>query len=308
VKSSYGDPLPPERKNPQPPLPMLHNETVVRRVFATNQTHLVSLYTEKAVKFIQAHKQGRFFLYLAHNAVHFPIYPGDRFRGKSGHGLYSDWVEEVDWSVGEVLNALRKDGLAEKTLVLFTSDNGGTKRAVNAPLRGFKGSTWEGGMREPTIAWWPGRIPAGTSNDSICGMLDVLPTFAALAGVEVRRDRKIDGVDIRTLLFSDHVAKPPHEVFYYFRGLELQAIRDLEWKLILAKGKSAAQLFNLKSDIGETTDVAGGHLDVVVRLEKLADNLQTCSASEALSKTFDGKHPYRLCKQIAAAKKSEKKA
>jgi arylsulfatase A len=274
VKSSFGDPLPAERKNPQPPLPLMHNETVVRRVFATNQTQLVTLYTEKAVDFIQAHEHERFFLYLAHNAVHFPIYPGDRFRGKSGHGLYSDWVEEVDWSVGEVLNALRKDGLAEKTLVLFTSDNGGTKRAVNAPLRGFKGSTWEGGMREPTIAWWPGKISAGTSNDAICGMFDVLPTFAALAGVEVPRNRKIDGVDIRALLLDDHVPKPPHEVFYYFRGLELQALRDSEWKLVLARGKSAPQLFNLKTDIGETSDVAKEHPKIVARLEKLVTKMK----------------------------------
>ena len=142
------------------------------------------------MRFIRAHKDERFFLYLAHNAVHFPLYPGERFRGKSANGLYGDWVEEMDWSVGEVLDALRTQGLAEKTLVIFTSDNGGTPRAVNRPLRGNKGSTWEGGMRVPTIAWWPGKIPAGTSSDAICGMFDILPTFAALAGAAVPGDRK----------------------------------------------------------------------------------------------------------------------
>jgi len=153
-------------------------------------------------------------------------------------------------------------------------------------------------MREPTIAWWPGRIAAGTSNDSICGMLDVLPTFAALAGVEIPRDRKIDGVDIRSLLLEDHVAKPPHEVFYYFRGLELQAVRDLEWKLVLAKGNSAAQLFNLKTDIGETADVAKDNPEVVARLEKLAakmnDDLGTDGLGPGVRPIGKVEHPQPL--------------
>jgi len=297
VKSNFGEPLPATTRKSQPPLPWMRNETVELRVFATNQTQLVARYTKEALRFIQANKNKRFFLYLAHNAVHFPLYPGDRFRGRSAHGLYSDWVEEVDWSVGEVLNALRKSGLAEKTLVLFTSDNGGTARAVNAPLRGFKGSTWEGGMREPTIAWWPGRIPAGTSNDAVCGMFDVLPTFAALAGVGVPSGRKIDGADIRSVLMDDHVSKLPHEVFYYFKGLKLQAVRNLEWKLVLpvaaptagkgknrgeVKGKSAPQLFNLKTDIGETTDVAQEQPEIVARLETLAAKMDDDLGTDGL--------------------------
>jgi arylsulfatase A len=284
VKSNFGEPLPPAPKNNQPPLPLMRNETVIQRVFATNQTELVARYTEEALRFIQGNKDKRFFLYLAHNAVHFPLYPGERFRGKSRNGLYGDWVEEMDWSVGEVLNALRTNGLAEKTLVLFTSDNGGTDRAVNGPLRGHKGSTWEGGMRVPTIAWWPGKIPAGTSDDAICGMFDVLPTFAMLAGTGIPRDRKIDGADIRSLLFNDFTANPPHEVFCYFKGLNLQAVRDAEWKLVLptaagtagkgkkqsgAKSQSTSQLFNLKTDIGEDMDVAAQHPEIVARLEKL---------------------------------------
>ncbi len=283
VKSNFGDPLPDGTKNRQPPLPLMRNEKVIQRVFATNQTEIVDLYTREAVRFIEEHKNKKkpFFLYLAHTAVHFPLYPGERFRGKSGNGLYGDWVEEMDWSVGEVLNALRANGLADKTLVLFTSDNGGTGRAVNRPLRGSKATTWEGGMRVPTIAWWPGKIPAGTSDDAICGMFDVLPTFAALAGTGIPRDRKIDGADIRSVLLGDSTAKPPHEVFYYFRGLKLEAVRDLEWKLVLPtaadknkkqggdKSETAIQLFNLKTDIGEKTDVAAQHPEVVTRLEKL---------------------------------------
>jgi arylsulfatase A len=291
VKSNFGDPLPASPKNPQPPLPLMRGETVVQRVLALDQTQLVARYTEEALRFIRAHKDERFFLYLAHNAVHFPLYPGERFRGKSANGLYGDWVEEADWSVGEVLNALRTQGLAEKTFVLFTSDNGGTPRAVNRPLRGFKGSTWEGGMREPTIAWWPGKVPAGTSSDAICGMFDILPTFAALAGASVPSDRKLDGADIRSVLIGDSGAPGPHEVFYYYRGLELEAVRDGEWKLVLpaaanaaggakakakagAKVRNTALLFNLKTDIGESADVAAQHPEIVARLEKLVAKMK----------------------------------
>ena len=133
-----------------------------------------------------------------------------------------------------VLDAVREHGLADHTLVIFTSDNGGTPRAVNRPLRGHKGSTWEGGMRVPTIAWWPGHVPAGTASDAICGMFDILPTFAALAGGNIPGDRKLDGVNIWPLLAGEPNAKPAHEVFYYYRGLQLEAVRDLEWKLVLA--------------------------------------------------------------------------
>ena len=182
VKSDLGKPLPKAKPGTQPPLPLLRDGTVVKRVRADDQQSLVELYTDEAVGFIAANKEKPFFLYLAHNAVHFPLYPGKAWAGKSPHGLFSDWVEEVDAGVGRVLDAVRGQGLAEKTLVLFTSDNGGTPRSVNAPLRGFKASTLEGGMRVPTIAWWPGRIPAGTATDAVLGMFDVLPTFAALAG------------------------------------------------------------------------------------------------------------------------------
>ncbi|MBM4025093.1 MAG: sulfatase [Planctomycetes bacterium] len=286
VKSNWGDPLPTEPKNPQPPLPLLRGETVLQRVLAVDQTQLVTRYTEEAVRFIQAHKNERFFLYLAHSAVHWPLYPGDRFRGKSNNGLYGDWVEEMDWSVGEVLNALRTLGLAEKTLVLFVSDNGGTGRGVNRPLRGNKGSTWEGGIRVPAIAWWPGKVPAGTASDAICAMFDVLPTFAALAGASAPSDRKLDGADIRSVLTGDPGVSGPHEVFYYYRGLELEAVREREWKLMLpaanvaakakeaAKAVSTARLFNLKTDIGESTDVAAQHPDIVARLEKLVAKMK----------------------------------
>jgi arylsulfatase A-like enzyme len=287
VKSNFGDPLPPMQKNPQPPLPLMLNETVVKRVLATDQIQLVSMYTKEALRFISKHKNKPFFLYLAHNAVHFPLYPGDRFRGKSANGLYGDWVEEMDWSVGEVLNTLQTNGIAKNTLVIFTSDNGATPRGVNFPLRGNKFSTWEGGLRVPTIAWWPDKVPAGTSTDAICGMFDILPTFAAFAGIKVSSERKIDGADIGSIITGDSGVPPPHQVFYYFAGLQLQAVRDSAWKLILTpdntnsfqKGNtkpvpidediSSFQLFNLKTDIGESINIAAQNPEIVDRLKKL---------------------------------------
>jgi arylsulfatase A len=277
VKSDLGKPLPKTKGGGQPPLPLLRNGTVVKRVMPDDQQSLVEIYTTEAVNFITTNKDRPFFLYLPHNAVHFPVYPGKNWAGKSPHGIFSDWVEEVDWSVGQVLDALRKQGLAERTLVIFTSDNGGTPRSVNAPLRGHKGSTLEGGMREPTIAWWPGKIPAGTETDAILGMFDILPTFAALAGGKVPADRKIDGADIWPQLAGVKDAKPAHETFYYYRGLKLEAVRHGDWKLHLAStAKKDADtpaakihLYNLKTDIGEAKDVAADHPDIVKKLEGL---------------------------------------
>lgn len=295
-KSNLGDPIPKPKAKPrnitgdecglrgsgQPPLPLLENEKVVARVKQDEQQGIVERYTTAAAKFIRANREKPFFLYLPHNAVHFPVYPGKAWAGKSPNGIYSDWVEEVDWSVGRVLDTLRELELDKKTLVIFTSDNGGTARAVNAPLRGNKGSTWEGGMRVPTLAWWPGRIPAGTSCNAITGMMDVLPTFVRLAGGRLPADRKLDGCDIWPLL-SGESKEPAHDVFYYFRGFKLEAVRSGPWKLHLgvaapakAKAKAKAQpgglqLYNLDADIGESKNVAKENPDVVKKIQSLAD-------------------------------------
>lgn len=218
VKSDLGKPLPTPKTPGQPPLPLLRSGIVLQRVLPDDQQSLVERYTVESLAFIAANRARPFFLYLAHNAVHFPVYPGKRRAGKSPHGIFSDWVEEVDWSVGQVLDAIRRQGLAERTLVLFTSDNGGTPRSVNAPLHGHKNSTYEGGMRVPTIPWWPSQVPAGTATDAVVGMLDILPTFAALAGGKVPADRKIDGADVWPHLADVPNAKPAHETFYYYRG------------------------------------------------------------------------------------------
>ena len=265
VKSNFGQPLP-RKDNSQPPLPLMRGETVVQRVLAKDQETLVARYTDEAVGFIKAHKERPFLLYLAHNAVHWPLYPGEKFRGKSKNGLFGDWVEEMDWSVGAVLETLRALGLAERTLVIFMSDNGGTSYSVNQPFRGQKGSTWEGGMREPVIAWWPGKIPGGTASDAICGMFDVLPTFVALSGGAVSAERKIDGKNLWPILSGEAGAAAPHASFLYFKGLVLEAVREGKWKLHLAKG----ELFDLATDPGEASNVAAANPEAVAQLRALA--------------------------------------
>jgi arylsulfatase A-like enzyme len=266
-----------------PPVPLLRDRRVIEA--PVRQDKLVELYTEEALKFITANKGRPFFLYLPHTAVHVPIHPGKAFQGKSGNGRYGDWVEEVDWSTGRVLDALAALKLDSRTLVLFTSDNGpwrsrGRDGGVAGPLRGGKTSTWEGGVREPTIAWWPGRISPGTACGAMMSEMDVLPTLVQLAGGAVPGDRVIDGKDIWPLL-SGRSKQSPHKALFYFKGNRLEAVRAGAWKLAIVeqiengvdKEKRPStkpfrpKLFNLEADIGETTDVAARHPDVVERLQ-----------------------------------------
>jgi arylsulfatase A-like enzyme len=273
---------------PRPPLPLVRDEKVIEA--PADQDTLTARYTEEAVKFITANQDHPFFLYLPHTAVHVPLHPGAAFKGKSANGIYGDWVEEVDWSVGRVLDTLRKLKLSERTLVLFTSDNGpwliqGIKGGVAGPLHGGKGTTWEGGMREPTIAWWPGKIAAGSACDAPMSEVDVLPTLAKLAGGEVPASRKIDGKDIWPLL-AGQTKTSPHEALFYFLHLRLEAVRSGPWKLAIAPQgtgmrEGAAEpvkhtgprLYNLDTDIGELTDVAVQNPDVVARLQKLVQQM-----------------------------------
>ncbi len=283
VKSNLGAPLPvpkaPAKNAPagaddgtgtrmnQPPLPLVDGNTVVGRVRAADQPAYTRRFTERAVAFIRERRESPFFLYLAHNAVHFPLYPSEEFRGKSPNGLLGDWIQEVDWSVGQVLNTLRELGLDRRTLVLFVSDNGGpvNQGATNTPLRGSKGSTLEGGIRVPGIAWWPGTIPAGSSTRAITAMCDVLPTFAALARAPLPSGRRLDGVDQTSILKGDP-AVHPRDTFLYHRGLTLEAVRSGPWKLHLAK----SELYHLDDDIGEARNVAAANPEVVRRLTAIA--------------------------------------
>ena len=258
------------RGTTQPPLALIENDTVIGRIRAEDQVPLVRRYTEKTISFIRdaQAKDRPFFVYLAHNAVHFPRYPAEDFRGQSPNGLLGDWVQEVDWSVGQILDALRAMKLDRNTLVLFFSDNGGPvgQGANNFPLRGAKGSTLEGGIRVPGLAWWPGKIPAGSSTDAITAMIDVLPTFAALARAPFAANRKIDGVNIFSVL-TGAPAMPPRDTFLYHRGLLLEAVRHGPWKLHLATG----ELYHLANDIGEATNVAAQNPALVARLTAIAD-------------------------------------
>jgi arylsulfatase A len=277
-------------KRRMPPLPLVRDEQVIETLKPVDQDRLTERYTDEAVKFIRDNKEKPFFLYLAHTAVHVPIHPGDKFRGKSSNGIYGDWVEESDASVGRVLDALRELKLAEKTLVIFTSDNGpwltqGKNGGVAGPLRGGKGGTFEGGMREPTIAWWPGQIEAGSQTDAVTGNLDILPTFVKLAGGTLPTDRKIDGGDMSGLLLGK-TKDSPREAQYYFNGNRLEAVRQGPWKLAIAPqnenlgGKAKVvdkgpfpKLYNLESDIGEKTDVADKNPEVVKRLQALVEKM-----------------------------------
>jgi arylsulfatase A len=273
----------------QPPLPLVENDKAIARLRAEDQFQFTKNYTERAVKFIREHQEKPFFIYLPHSAVHFPLYPSKEYMGKSPNGLLGDWAQEVDWSVGQVLATLRELKLDSNTLVIFTSDNGGSlpHGSNNKPLRGSKASTWEGGIRVCTIAWWPGKIPAGTSSDAITSMMDVLPTLAKLGGGKVPTDRKIDGVDIWPVLAGEvkdaESDKAPRKVFYYFRGPVLEAVRSGNYKLHLSlrdgppnkpTGEPHKELFNLKDDIGETKNVASEHADAVQHLTLLAEEME----------------------------------
>ncbi len=273
--------------NGQLVVPLVRNEKVIELLTGDDQDRLTERYTDEALKFITENKERPFFLYMPHTAVHTPIHPGEKFRDHSQNGRYGDWVEEVDWSVGRVLDTLRELKLEQNTLVMFSSDNGpwlikGRDGGEAGPLRGGKGSTWEGGVREPTVAWWPGRIAPASVCDAIAGNIDFLPTFVKLAGGTVPADHKIDGRDISPLLLGQ-TKESPHEARYYYSGYKLQAVRVGPWKLAFAAqndglGLGAAvpgsldkpRLYNLDIDIGERTDVAAEHPDIVERLKPLA--------------------------------------
>ena len=256
--------------------PLYRNEEIVTR--PADQTQLTRLYTEEAQAFIRSHKAAPFFLYFAHTFPHVPLFASGKFRGTSRRGLYGDVVEELDWSVGQVLDTLRREGLAEKTLVFFTSDNGpwlvmNQQGGSAGLLREGKGSTWEGGMREPAIAWWPGSIKAGSVNTNLACMLDLFPTALKLAAAPPTV-RALDGFDLTGTLLSG--APSPRHTFFFYRGTRLYAARKDQWKLHLFTQKGYGQpkpdahepplLFDLNADPGETFNVATNHPAVVADL------------------------------------------
>ncbi len=265
-------------------VPLMRGDEVVE--YPADQSTLTKRYTEEAIKFITANQAKQFFLYLPHSMVHVPLAASEAFRGKSEGGLFGDAVEEMDWSVGQIMKTLSDLKLDEKTLVIFTSDNGAASGS-SAPWRGKKGTTFEGGVREPCIMRWPGRIPAGTTCNQIAGNIDVLPTLAKLVGTEVSKDRVIDGRDISSLILNDNAPAVRDTHLYFNGGSNLAAIRQGDWKLFLIdpttprntpagrrnanrNSETSLPLFNLKDDPAETTDVAEKHADVVARLKEEA--------------------------------------
>jgi arylsulfatase A-like enzyme len=273
----------------RPPLPLVRDEKVIETLRGPQQDTLTERYTDEAIRFLRDHRKGPFFLYLPHTAVHVPLHPGAGFRGKSQNGTYGDWVEEGDASAGRILDTLRELKLDRNTLVIFTSDNGpwlvqGKDGGTAGPLRGGKAGTYEGGVREPTIAWWPGHVAPGSTCDAIASNMDLLPTLVTLAGGTVPADRMIDGRDISPLLLG-RSRESPHEAHYYFNGNRLEAVRSGPWKLGIAPqsendGKKRPPpdpaipfvpvLYNLDTDIGERHDVAAEHPEIVHRLQDLA--------------------------------------
>ena len=277
--------------NRWPPLPLMENEKVIEA--PVDRDGLTKRYTKRALRFIEQNKKSPFFLYFPQAMPGSTLKPfaSPVFKGKSKNGPWGDAVEELDWSTGQILDKLVQLGIDKHTLVIWTSDNGAPMardidspaRGTNKPLFGRGYTTAEGSFRVPTIMWWPGKAPAGTTCAELTTTMDLLPTFALLAGGKAPRDRKIDGHDVRPLFLGKAAAKTPCEVFYYYQRDHLQAIRSGPWKLFLPFGKATRHprapkgqavkplLFNLVVDIGTQEDLGDKHPDVVKRLMALAE-------------------------------------
>lgn len=294
----------PERPAGYPNLPLIEGDQVIDPdVTAEDQVTLTTRYTERAVNFINRHPKEPFFFYLAYAMPHVPLFVSDKFKGKSKHGLYGDVIMEIDWSVGQVMEALKKNGIEKDTFVIFTSDNGpwlsyGNHAGSALPLREGKGTSWEGGTRVPCIMRWPGKIPRGTTSDDYFVAIDLFPTIAAITGSELPA-LPIDGLNVLPLITGQKGAKNPHEAYAnYYEANQLQAITsgDGRWKLVLPhqyrtlQGRPGGtngipakysqikiekpELYELKNDISEKSDVASLHPDIVERLSAFAEKMR----------------------------------
>ncbi|WP_345323003.1 sulfatase [Novipirellula rosea] len=276
-----------------PPLPLMENETVIEA--PCDRNGLTKRYTERAMQWIAEHQDEPFFLYFPQAMPGSTATPfsSDQFRGKSANGPWGDAIEELDWSIGVMLDQLQQLGIAENTFVIWTSDNGAPiqrkvndlSRGSNLPLHGRGYTTAEGAFRVPTIVWQPGKVPAGTVCEELATTMDLLPTFTKLAGGTLPQDRKIDGHDISPLLFGERGARTPHETFYYYHAAQLQAIRSGKWKLFLpVAGKPHPHfqtnqppeplLFNVVDDVASEHNVAAKHPKIVERLMALAEQVR----------------------------------
>ena len=220
----YGIPY----SNDMRPVQIVHNEEVVQ--YPVIQGHITRDYTRRALDFIGRNKNNPFLLYLAHAMPHKPLAASEEFYSRKPGGLYADVIRELDWSVGQVLGRLKELQLERDTVVVFLSDNGPWYGGSTGSFRGMKARPWEGGIRVPMIAQWPGRIPAGLVSKEICGIIDIFPTLCGLADVKLPADRVIDGKDILPLMTKPG-AVSPHEAIYAMSGAKLHIIRSGKWKL-----------------------------------------------------------------------------
>jgi arylsulfatase len=323
--------LPPDserRKRGYPDLPLYDGDKVVNpKVTSEDQTQLTTWYTERAVRFIERHQNHPFLLYLAHSMPHVPLHVSDKFRGKTPRGLYGDVIAEIDWSVGQVLEALKRARLETNTWVIFTSDNGpwlsyGEHAGSAEPLREGKGTCWEGGTRVPCIMRFPGRIPAGRQSSDMLMTIDLFPTIAGLIGAEPPR-HTLDGLDVWPILCGRPGATNPHASYwFYYEQNQLQAVvsGDGRWKLQLPHtyrtlagqpgGKDGApvpyqqakvaspELYDLAHDISETRNVAAEHPDVVKRLLAEAEKARAELGDSLTKRTGAGvRQPGRVAQQ-----------
>ncbi len=281
-----------------PPLPLIEGNKIIKIIKTLDdQSELTTMYTERAVDFINRNKKKPFFLYLAHSMVHVPIAASDKFRGKSGAGLFGDVMEEIDWSVGTVMEALKKNNLLKNTLVIFTSDNGpwltfGNHAGNTGGLREGKGTAWDGGLKVPCIISWQGKIKQGIVCNNLLTTMDILPTVVKFCGAKMP-EKKIDGVDFGAILAGDEKANPRAEFAYYYDKNNLKGIRKGYWKLNFPcvsqtygppatigadgyPGKYATDsvhlgLYNLSIDPGEDRDLKDQYPEIVKQLNAVAD-------------------------------------
>lgn len=298
-----------------PPLPLIEGTKVIAS--PPDQSQLTTWYTEHAVQFITDHRDRPFFLYVPHTMPHVPLRVSSKFAGKTGRGMYHDVIAEIDWSVGQILDALDQHKLAENTLVIFSSDNGpwkvfGTHGGSPGPLRESKGTVYEGGIRVPCIVRFPGRIAAKTVVREPAIMMDWFPTIARLTGCKLP-DHPIDGRDIWPLLTQPGATSPHEAFFFYFRDCELQAMRSGQWKMLFphevsstegielgrdgvpGKGirrKIGLELYDLTSDIGEQKNLVDSRPEIVAALQKQADAMREELGDRLLQKTGKGVRPH----------------
>ncbi len=281
------------------PLPLYENETVIDTL--TDQSQLTTQITERSVAFINKNKDTPFFLYVPHPQPHVPLFVSDKFKGKSDRGLYGDVIMEIDWSVGQILAALEKNGIDDNTLVIFTSDNGpwlayGNHAGSALPFREGKGTAWEGGQREPFIARYPKRLPKGKTIDVPVMAIDILPTIAGITDATLPQ-KTIDGKDVWTVLTGESRESPQEAYFFYYRVNELFGVRYGKWKLYFPhryrtmNGQELGsnglpgtykmvdletiELYNLEADKSETTNVAKNHPKIVAEIQLLANTMRT---------------------------------